>query len=428
MKYMMEKQLTQGKQCNYQVTFTFTDAEKAGVKNHVLEHFAKDMNIPGFRAGKVPLHMVESKVQPAYIQMAITEHLVNKGIQELLGENKDLKFIGEPYAFDTKEDKGITTVSFLLDIYPEVEVKGKNWEKVQMNALSVEATEKEVEDSLLNIQKNYADYKDTDTIAVKDTLSKLGLEFFDKEGKSVEKGTTYLGETEFAEDKFWEKTFDGKKKGELVELKYDVKKLPAVLHAKKGEAASLKITIQDVKQIVLPELNDEMIVKLFGKDAEVKTNAELRDYIKKEILKQKQESWLVQTIEDYLTEVKKAGVSVIIPKTMVDQELKVRMQNLEKRFGSAEKVKEYFQQLGEEKAKEFVEGVQAAAAESLEKFFILNKITELLGLTIDWNAEQEPFFVEKQLYTKLVGELETPANEKKVAKKAPAKKTTKKAE
>ena len=114
------------------------------MKNHVLEHFAKDMNIPGFRAGKVPLHMVESKVQPAYVQMAITEYLVNKGIQELLGENKDLKFIGEPYAFDTKEDKGTTTVSFSLDIYPEVEVKGKNWEKVQMNALSVEATEKEV--------------------------------------------------------------------------------------------------------------------------------------------------------------------------------------------------------------------------------------------------------------------------------------------
>ncbi len=108
---------------------------------------------------------------------------------------------------------------------------------------------------------------------------------------------------------------------------------------------------------------------------------------------------------------------------MIDQELKVRMQNLEKRFGSAEKVKEYFQQLGEEKAKEFVEGVQTAAKESLEKFFILNKITELFGLKIDWNAEQEPFFVEKQLYTKLVGALEVPAEEKKLAKK-----TTKKAE
>lgn len=102
---------------------------------------------------------------------------------------------------------------------------------------------------------------------------------------------------------------------------------------------------------------------------------------------------------------------------MTDQELKVRMQNLEKRFGSAEKVKEYFQQLGEEKSKEFVEGVQTAAAESLEKFFILNKITELLGLNIDWNNEQEPFFVEKQLYTKLVGEFPE-IEEKKPTKKA----------
>ena len=114
---------------------------------------------------------------------------------------------------------------------------------------------------------------------------------------------------------------------------------------------------------------------------------------------------------------------MIIPKTMVDQELKVRMQNLEKRFGSAEKVKEYFQQLGEEKAKEFVEGVQTAAAESLEKFFILNKVTELLGLTIDWNNEQEPLFVEKQLYTKLVGPLSeaSESEEKKPAKKTAAK-------
>lgn len=133
----------------------------------------------------------------------------------------------------------------------------------------------------------------------------------------------------------------------------------------------------------------------------------------------------MQAVEEYLNEVKKAGVSVIIPKTMTDQELKVRMENLEKRFGSAEKVKEYFQQLGEEKSREFIEGVQTAAAESLEKFFILNKITELLGLKIDWNSEQEPFFVEKQLYTKLVGELEAPQAEK-APKKASAKKASKK--
>lgn len=268
----------------------FTDDQKAGVKNHVLQHFAKDMNLPGFRPGHAPLHIVEQKVQPEYVNMAITEHLINKGLQELLSENPTIKFIGEPYAFDTKEDKGITTVTFSLDIYPEIEIKGKKWEGVKMDAISVEATEQEVEDSLLNIQKNYADYKDADLISAKDTISKLGLEFFNEKGESIEKGTTYLGETEFTEDKFWAKTFEGQKKGEVVEIKYDEKKLPEVLKSKKGGAATLKVTISDVKQIVLPELNDEMIAKLFGKDAEVKTNAELRAYIQKEILKQKQES------------------------------------------------------------------------------------------------------------------------------------------
>ena len=420
----MNKKLTEGKNCDYIITVSFWDEDKSKVRWHVLEHFAKDMKIPWFRAGKVPMHIVEKNIEPVYIDMTITEHLINDAIQEILKENKDIKFIGEPYGYETKEDKWTTNVTFHLDVYPEVKVDGKKWEGIKMKEIKVEATDKEVEDSLLNIQKNYADYKDAETISDKNTISKLGLEFVDKNWKTVDKWTTYLWETEFNEDKFWAKTFNGKKKKEEIELAYDEKKLPQVLHAKKGEAKKVKITIQDVKEVVLPELNDKMIEKLFGKDAEVKTNAELRAYIKKEIVNQKEENELVQTIENYLNDVRKSGVNVVIPKTMIDQEFKVRMDNLKHRFGSEDKVKEYFTQLGEEKSKEFVDGVQSAAAESLEKFFILNKITELLWLNINWNDQnQEPLFVEKQIYGKLVGAL--PEKETKAAKK-PTKKATKK--
>lgn len=420
----MNKKLTEGKNCDYIITVSFWDEDKSKVRWHVLEHFAKDMKIPWFRAGKVPMHIVEKNIEPVYIDMTITEHLINDAIQEILKENKDIKFIGEPHGYETKEDKWTTNVTFHLDVYPEVKVDGKKWESIKMKEIKVEATDKEVEDSLLNIQKNYADYKDAETISDKNTISKLGLEFVDKNGETVDRWTTYLWETEFNEDKFWAKTFNGKKKKEEIELAYDEKKLPQVLHAKKGEAKKVKITIQDVKEVVLPELNDKMIEKLFGKDAEVKTNAELRAYIKKEIVNQKEENELVQTIENYLNDVRKSGVNVVIPKTMIDQEFKVRMDNLKQRFGSEDKVKEYFTQLGEEKSKEFVEGVQSAAAESLEKFFILNKITELLWLNINWNDQnQEPLFVEKQIYWKLVGAL--PEKETKAAKK-PTKKTTKK--
>lgn len=422
----MNKKLTEGKNCDYVVTVSFWNEDKSKVRSHVLEHFAQDMKVPGFRPWKVPMHIVEQNVQPAYVEMAITEHLINEAIQEILKENKEIKFIGEPYGYDTKDDKGTTTVTFHLDIYPEVKVDGKKRESIKMKAIKVEATEKEVEDSLLNIQKNYADYKDADKISDKNTISKLGLEFLDKDNNVVDKGTTYLWETEFNEDKFWSKTFNWKNKKDEIELTYDEKKLPHVLHAKKWEPKKLKITIQDVKEIVLPELDDKMIEKLFGKDAEVKTNAELKAYIKKEIISQKEENELVQAIENYITDVRKSGVNVVIPKTMIEQEFRVRMDNLKHRFWSEEKVKEYFTQLWEEKAKEFVDGVQSAAAESLEKFFILNKITELLWLSIDWSDKnQEPLFVEKQIYTKLVGSL--PGKEEKAPKKT-VKKNTKKEE
>ena len=420
----MNKKLTEGKNCDYIITVNFWDEDKSKVRGHVLEHFAKDMKIPGFRAWKIPTHIVEQNIQPMYVEMAITEHLINDAIQDILKENQDIKFIGEPYGYETKEDKGTTVVTFHLDVYPEVKVEGKKWESIKMKAIKAEATEKEVEDSLLNIQKNYADYKDAETISDKNTISKLWLEFVDKDGKTVDKGTTYLGETEFNEDKFWAKTFNWKNKKEVIELTYDEKKLPHVLHAKKGEAKKVKVTIQDVKEVVLPELDDKMIAKLFGKDAEVKTNKELREYIKKEIISQKEENELVQAIEAYINDIRKSGINVIIPKSMIDQEFKVRMANLKQRFGSEEKVKDYFSQLWEEKSKEFVDGVQSAAAESLEKFFILNKITELLWLNIDWNAKnQEPLFVEKQIYWKLVGSL--PWKEEKAPKKT-TKKTTKK--
>ncbi len=99
---------------------------------------------------------------------------------------------------------------------------------------------------------------------------------------------------------------------------------------------------------------------------------------------------------------------------MIQEEFKVRMKNLEERFGSAEKVQEYMTQLGDQ-ATAFTENIKTAANESLEKFFILNKVAELLDVTIDRSDNAENLAVEKQLYDKLV-------DSSKAEKKAPAKK------
>jgi hypothetical protein len=65
-------------------------------------------------------------------------------------------------------------------------------------------------------------------------------------------------------------------------------------------------------------------------------------------------------------------------------------------------MEEYFKQMGEDKAKTFVDDISAAAKESLEKFFILQKVADELKLDIN-REKPVDLEIEKKLYDKLVG-------------------------
>lgn len=93
-------------------------------------------------------------------------------------------------------------------------------------------------------------------------------------------------------------------------------------------------------------------------------------------------------------------MTVTVPKTLIDEEQKTRIKSLEQRLGGKEKLEEYFKSLGEEKGKLFIEDIKKTSKESLEKFFILQKVVELLELEVDWKSE-EPLHVEKALYDKV---------------------------
>ena len=395
----MKHTLKKWKASNYEVEIVFTNDDKSSEKQHVLLSFQKDMEKPGYRKGHVPLDIVEKNVDPQYFEMAITEHIINHALQHILAENSDIKFIGEPYGYNQNKKDDETIVTIMLDVYPEVEIKKDEWKKESIKPISSKVEEKEIDEALHNLKKQYADYQDTDKIE-KDTVSKISLNFVDKKWETLEKWTSYIGEPEFNEDPFWEKTFVGKKKWEVIDIKYDEKKLPIVLQVKDKEnkPETLKVTISDVKKQILPEFNKETIEKLFWKQSEVKDEKELREYIKKQLVIQKEQNELIRWVEEYVSNIREKFMSVIIPKTMIDEEFKTRVHSLEHRFWSKEKVQEYMKSMTDEQAKDFVESIQKASAESLEKFFILNKVAELLGIDLDWENWAQNLWVERKIY------------------------------
>jgi len=320
----------------------------------------------------------------------------------LLKEQPDLKLIGEPYDLKQEKKGEDTIIDLKLDIFPEVEVINDDWGKASVTPIDNTATQEEIEGTMMNIKKQYADYQDTDIIQP-DTISKIALEYLDKEGKVIHTGHTYIGEQEFNEDPFFPKTFLNKKKDESFELDHDEKKLPVTLHNKKGEVKTekIKLTIKDIKKIVLPEMTPEMLKKLFGDDTKLQNQEDLIKYISESIEHQKYDQELIKKIEEVLSTIRNKSMKVIIPQTLINEELKSRIQNLEQKLGGKDKMEAYFKNMGDEKAKAFFEDITKAAEESLEKFFILQKFTQLLKLEVDRN-KSEHFAVEQKLYDKLV--------------------------
>jgi len=395
----MEKKLIKWKESNYEIEIIFTTQEKEKSREDTIKHFWKDVKIPWFRNWNAPSNLIEEKLNPEYIEMWMYEQIVNKWLHEVLHENTDIKFIGEPY--DLQKDEKNNKVSIKLDVYPEIEVLDDKRKSNKMWTIENNATDEEVEESFVNLKKNYADYKDTDKIE-KNTVSKVSLDFLDKDGNSLETWTLFIWEPEFKESKFYD-IFVGKEKGKDFDIDYKEKDLPPTFHKRKQEKTpkKIKIIIKDIKKVVLPDFTEEIINKLFPDQKEVKNEKQLKDYIKSEISKQKYEWELIRNVEEYIAKIRDKSMKIIIPQTLIQEEFKSRMASLEKRFGSQEKVSDYFKQLGEEKTKQFVEEISKAAQDSLEKFFILQKIAEELDLKID-RQKWDHLDAEKKLYEKVM--------------------------
>lgn len=384
---------------NYQITIFLTAEELAWFKSAALAQFQKDAKIDGFRPWHAPLAMVEERVSPEYLKVAMYEEALHANTGKLLQEHADKKFIGQMYDLridDAKPDA--ITLTFTLDVYPEIVQKDTNREKLSAPVIQADASPEEIEETITNLKRQYASYAKADIVGEK-SVFKVSLSFVDKSWSEVHTGKLYLWKEDLEEFPLLKTLFIGKKADEVISVEYDEKKLPPTMHVNKEwiQANTINATVGDIQDMELPEFTAENLKKFFWNE-EVKSEEELREKIKLLVSNQKEEQVLMQTIDTYLQEVMKS-FSLAIPKTLIDEEVKTRMKSLQERMWGEEWVKKYFEQIGEEEVKKLYTNISTAAKQSLEKFLILKDVVEKLGITdIKWDAHLD---VEKKLYAKI---------------------------
>ncbi|MEV8266380.1 trigger factor [Microbacterium sp. NPDC076911] len=280
---------------------------------HAYEHIAKDIQIPGFRKGKVPAPIIDQRVG----RVAVLEHAVSEGLDNYYREAvtaNELRVMGRPNAEviewpAEKDFSGDLKVEIEVDVRPEFDLPAFEGTTIEVDA--VEIDEAAIDEELNTLRARFGTLVPVDRPAATGDFVELDL-VAAIDGNEIDRaeGVSYeLGSGELLEG--IDEAIESLTAGEDTTFR---SKLVGGDHA--GEEAEVAVTVKAVKERELPEADDD-----FAQIAsEFDTIAELRDSLSEKV---GQQSVFTQgsAARDKLIEQLLETVEIPVPQQLIDDEV-----------------------------------------------------------------------------------------------------------
>src|SRR5690606_8448221 len=258
---------------------TVTPEELKPSITHAYEHIAQDVQIPGFRKGKVPAPIIDQRIGRG----AVIEHAVNEGLDRFYREavaEHDVKVLGRPSADITewpseKDFSGDLVVDVEVDVRPAFDLP--DYEGLTVTVDAVEVDDAAIDEELDRLRARFGTLVTVDRPAANGDFVELdlvatidGTEIDRAEGVSYEVGSGELLDG-------IDEAIESLTAGEETTFRST---LIGGDHA--GEEAEVSVSVKSVKERELPEADDD-----FAQIAsEFDTIAELRESLKDRVAQQ----------------------------------------------------------------------------------------------------------------------------------------------
>lgn len=265
-----------------ELTIALGEKELKDAELVALTKLAKDVKVAGFRKGKAPASVVAKNVNPEILAQQTLDDALSKAVAEAFTTEK-IQALDRPQVEVKKFVPG-KELEFTAetDILPEIKLG--DYKKLTAKKGKVTVTAKDVDEIIDRMRQGFAERQDVDR-AAKDG-DEVVIDFVGKkDGEAFNGGTANdyrltIGSGQFIPG--FEEGIIGRKAGEEFDLDLE---FPADYHAKElaGAKVVFSTKLKEVKEVVLPELNDELAAKA-GPFTSVD---ELKEDIKREITNQK---------------------------------------------------------------------------------------------------------------------------------------------
>ncbi|GAA1847338.1 trigger factor [Microbacterium koreense] len=243
---------------------------------HAYEHIAQDVQIPGFRKGKVPAPIIDQRIG----RLAVLEHAVSEGLDGFYRqavEANEIRVLGRPSAEvvewpNEKDFSGDLQVTVEVDVRPDFDLP--ELDGITLEVESVELDENAIDEELNGLRARFGTLITVDRPAAKGDFVELDL-VATIDGNEIDRaeGVSYeVGSGELLEG--IDEAVDSLTAGEDTTFR---SKLVGGDHA--GEEAEVAVTVKAVKERELPEADDDFAQMA----SEFDTIAELRDSLSERV-------------------------------------------------------------------------------------------------------------------------------------------------
>ena len=309
-----------------ELTISLGAKELEDAEQVALTKLAKNIKVPGFRAGKVPASVAAKNVDPNALMQQTMEDALSKAVAEaFMAEN--IQVLDRP-AVDVKKFVPKSEMEFTAEaeILPKVTLG--DYKKLKAPVEKVSVTAAEVDTIIDRMREGLAEKKDVERAAkegdevVIDFVGKKDDVAFD--GGTATDYSLKLGSNSFIPG--FEEGIVGKKPGETFDLKL---KFPENYHADElaGADVVFTTTLKKVQEPVLPKLNEDFVKKTTDNEA-IKTVADLKADIKRELTSQKERE-AAEKRKDALVGALVDASKVPAPQILIDDQVRSIEQDMQ---------------------------------------------------------------------------------------------------
>lgn len=329
------------------------------------------MNVQGFRKGKAPRAIIEKMYGVGVFYEDAANSIIPDAYEKAAKES-DLDIVSQPQIDVVQIEKGKPFI-FTAEVAVKPEVTLGQYKGIEVEKTEIEVTEEEIIAEIDKVREQNARIINvTDRPAKDGDQTVIDFEGF-VDGVAFEggKGEDYpltLGSHSFIDN--FEEQLVGKNIGEELEVNVT---FPENYQAKElaSKPAMFKVTIKEIKEKELPELDDE-----FAKDvSEFESLDEYKADIKASITDKKQKE--AQTAkEDKVVDKIIENATMEIPDAMIDTQVRQMADEFTQRLQSQGlSVEQYFQFTGLD-PKKFIESLKPQAIKRIESRLVLEEIVK----------------------------------------------------